>query len=223
MANLSQKERLRAARTVVRVLGPTIDRIKSEYSAPILPNPIATANQYGHVFGAQLNDHTAHPSVDPCRSRLPWALDFDSKSWTLAILPYIQLWSGYAVRDTSRRCGTAVGKYADENAIDEIDILCGNLGNKPRKGKYHLSISIQPTFSAASAEWALARELTAKNCAIAILTQLSWVNRMVIGPNEVPDLYVLDGVFHGKTLAWFVWPTRSSGSFGRWMRLAKGK
>jgi len=166
------------------------------------------------------------PSVDPCRSRHPWALDFDSKNWTLAILPYIQLWSGYAVRDTSRRCGTAVGKYVDENAIDEIDILYGALGNKPRKGKYHLSISIQPTFSAASAEWAIARELTAKNGTIAILTQLSWVNRMVIGPNEIPDLYVLDGGFHGKTLAWFVWPPRSkrnSGLSRPWMRLAKGK
>lgn len=170
------------------------------------------------------------PSVDPCRSRrqhVPWPLEFDAKGWTLGILAHIELWSGYAVRDPCRRCGTSVAKFADQNGIEETEISFGSLGNKPRKGKYNLSISIQPSFSAADSELALARELTAKHGTIAILTQLAWASRMIIGPDTVPDIYVLDGVFGGKTLAWFVWPGRSDkidrGSSRTWMRLTKGK
>jgi len=164
--------------------------------------------------------------VDPCRSRrqhVPWPLDFDARGWTLGILPFIQLWPGSVIRDVSRRCGSSVAKYVDQNGIGETDIRLGASGNAPVKGKYHISISIQPTFKAADSELAIARELTAKNGVIAILTTLPWASRMILAPDDVPAIYVLDGVFHGKTLAWFVWGPNRLKEVGTWQRLTKGK
>jgi hypothetical protein len=170
--------------------------------------------------------HEAQPSVDPVpdrRPRLPWPLDFDACGWTLGILPHIQLWPGSIIRDPCRRCGSSVMKYTDLYGIGETEVRFGDLGNQPVKGKYHVSISIQPSFTAADSELHRARELTAKNGTIAILTTLAWASRMILGPDHVPGVFVLDGIFHGKTLAWFVWGPDKSKEVGKWQRLTKGK
>lgn len=166
--------------------------------------------------------HPLPPSVEPCRNT-DWMQCFDTKAWTLAILPYLQLWPGYAVRDPSGWCAGRVADFAHQRQIEEIDVTSGSLANAPRKGKYNLSISIQGSHAGASKELIKSRELTAKHGTRAILTSLTWVSKMIIGPEEVPDIFVLDGEFP-KTLAWFVFgPGRSSGGTGKWQRLAKGK
>jgi hypothetical protein len=164
------------------------------------------------------------PSVDSLSNKPSWASSFDARTWTFAILPYVQLWPGYAVRDPSGRCSGAIMSFVDTNKIEETSFSVGPaMACTPRKGKYNLSIELAPTFESASKALSEAREFTAKHGTIAILTQLAWVSRMIIGPGEVPNLFVLDGEFP-KTLAWFVFgPGKSVDLVGKWQRLPKGK
>jgi hypothetical protein len=160
------------------------------------------------------------PSVDSLSDKT-WLDGFDFKSWTLAVLPHVQLWPGYAVRDPSGHCISAVCTFVDRQRIEEVDVRSGSIANEPRKGKYNLSLSVAVDSKTASAELIASRELTAKHGARLILAPLTWVSKMIIGPEEMPDLLVLDGEFT-KTLAWFVFQPGKR-EVGKWQRLPKGK